>query len=154
MDLVQRGFKRYIPFITAIIAVILLLIVANKLGWNKPQYRELTPVEMEEITQMRKDAYDYAVSCSNTINPALRFEQISWVLIPGDYLDVRTIDGRIKLKGLYNPTDSTIYLPFTERNTRWLAAHEILHAIGYLASEGGVHPSFPFRSCGLLVEQN
>jgi hypothetical protein len=154
MDSALQAFKKYRTIIIIGFFLLILAILSYKFDWYTQEYRDLTPEESVEVTRMRKDAYDYAVSCSKTEKPALKFEQIQWILMPGDYLDVRAIDGRIKLKGYYNQTDSTIYLPFTERNTKWLAAHEALHAIGYFADENGKHPNFPFRSCGLLREQN
>lgn len=154
MDSDQPVIKKYRSIIIIGIILLILAVFSYKFEWYTPEFRNLTEQETVEISEMRRGAYDYAVSCSKTENPVLQFEQIKWELMPGDYLDVRAVDGRIKLKGFFNPTDSTIYLPFTERNTRWLAAHEALHAIGYLAEETGIHPSFPFRTCGLLREQN
>jgi hypothetical protein len=115
-----------------------------------PEYRQLTDSELRRVEEIRTSAYAYAVRCSGITTPALQFNEINWMLVPGNELVIPTIEGRnVKLKGWFNPRDSTIYIPFTERETFWITAHESMHAIGYLG-----HPHIPFRTCNLMADQN
>jgi hypothetical protein len=138
---------------TIIIGIILTCIVVYLLGKYTdvyPEYRVLTDVEQEELTAQRIVAYNYAVACSKITTPELTFDEIVWALVPGDGLSIPTLEGKtVKLRGWFNPRDSTIYIPFTERETFWILAHESLHAIGYRN-----HPDIPFRTCRLMPDQN
>jgi hypothetical protein len=143
--------KRIIVWVVLILIVALIFLFRNQLRDNitTPIYYPLSSVEMERLTSQRQAAYDYAVTCSNTMVPALKFEEIHWVLVPGDVLKIPTTDaGVVRLKGWFSIDSNTIYMPFTERNTFWIMAHESLHAIGYLG-----HPSRPFRTCQLMADQ-
>jgi hypothetical protein len=129
---------------------VILLLLAFCSDWNKPQYYELDEIELAQIESSRKEAYQYALDCSGIKTPAIPYDKLGWILIPGDNLKVEATDGRAILKGYFNPTDSTIYIPFTERNTYWIMAHESLHAIGVIG-----HPKNPFEyPCRLMADQN
>ena len=138
---------------TITIGIILTCVVIYLLGTCTdvyPEYRVLTDAEQEELTAQRLTAYNFAATCSRTKTPALVFDEIVWALAPGDELSIPTLEGRtVKLRGWFNPRDSTIYIPFTERETFWILAHESLHAIGYRN-----HPDIPFRTCRLMPDQN
>lgn len=114
-----------------------------------PIYWELTESEIKEIDNLRKSAYDYAVSCSGTESPAVIFEEITWILVPGTILTIQATDGTARLKGWFDTAENVIYIPFTERSTYWIMAHEAMHAIGYIG-----HPRDPFYTCGLMADQN
>lgn len=141
--------KRIIFAVLAIILVFLLARYTN-IFTSTPSYWELSEGETQELQTLRRKAYDYAVRCSGTDNPALKFEEIQWVLIPGDRLVIPTVEGKdARLLGWFNPSDSTIYIPFTRREEYWLQAHESMHAIGYMG-----HPYIPFNTCSLMADQN
>jgi hypothetical protein len=129
---------------------VVLLLLAFCSDLTKPQYYELTQHELTELTEKRRDAYDYAMQCSGIDIPKVPFDKLGWVLMPGSVLQIDAVDGRATLKGFFNPTDSTIYMPFTERDTYWILAHESLHAIGVIG-----HPRIPFETpCRLMAEQH
>ena len=135
-----------------VLAIIGIFLLAHYTDIFKavPAYRDLTERELVQIEKIRRDAYDYAVSCSKTSQPALKFEDIIWELTPGDKLIIPTVEGKnVVLIGWFNPRNSTIYIPFDKRELFWLHAHESMHAIGYSG-----HPYIPFRSCLLMVDQN
>ena len=133
-----------------LITVIYLLARYTDVFKVVPQYRDLSELETQQLQELRRNAYDYAVNCSETVDPALKFEEIQWVLNPGGKLVIPTLDGKsVTLLGWFNPNDSTIYIPFTRREEFWIHAHESMHAIGY---EG--HPYIPFKSCSLMADQN
>jgi hypothetical protein len=135
-----------------VITVITILIFVNWKEPEKPWYGSFDEMQADytELFIARKKAYDQAVSCSNIVTPKLRFDQINWEVIPGRVLEIEAEDGSIKLAGFFNPTDSTIYIPYTKRSINWILVHESLHAIGILG-----HPNNPFRfPCYALPEQN
>jgi hypothetical protein len=111
-------------------------------------YWELSNEEVTKLTEQRKRAYDYAVSCSGIKNPKLRFDEITWVLLPGSVIKIKTDKGTVTFKGIFEANSNIIYMPFTERNTFWIMAHESMHAIGYIG-----HPYHPFKTCWLMAEQ-
>lgn len=132
--------------ITLVVALLLLAFCSD----NKPQYYELDQAELVQLDSVRKQAYQYALECSGVKEPLVPYDKLGWVLIPGSQLKVEAEDGRINLKGFFNPTDSTIYMPFTERGTYWIMAHESLHAVGIIG-----HPRIPFEyPCRLMADQN
>jgi hypothetical protein len=138
--------------LTIVTGIVLACIGIYLLGtYNTyPEYWILSEVEQQELAGVRSAAYTYAVTCSNTKTPVLSFEDVKWELTPGSILRFPSMEGRVlELKGWFNPRDSTIYIPFTERNTFWILAHESLHAIGYIG-----HPATPFRTCRLMADQN
>ena len=111
---------------------------------------ELTQEELTVLTAQRKKAYDFAVQCSNTQTPELKFEDISWAILPGDKLTYKATDGTAELLGYFSPTDSVIYMPAAQYNTEWIMVHESLHAIGYRG-----HPRTPFmHPCMATASQN
>lgn len=129
---------------------VLLLLLAFCSDLYKPQYYDLTDSELAQINEKRKEAYDYAVECSGINSPKIPFDKLGWILMPGSELRIDAVDGRATLKGYFNPADSTIYMPFTERSTDWIMAHEALHAIGIIG-----HPKIPFEfPCQLTANQN
>lgn len=137
---------KYLLIVLGIIILVLLLIFGN----STPQYEEPTPEEMVRITEMRHQAYDYALKCGGETNGAVPFDKLDWVLLPGTELKYNATDGTAHLKGYYSPNDSVIYMPYTERETFWIAAHESLHALGWRG-----HPNKPFKyPCMLTAEQN
>jgi hypothetical protein len=143
--------KRIIVWVILILIVALIFFFRNQLYENMttPTYYPLSTTEMERLTSQREKAYQYAVECSSTMIPALKFEEINWVLVPGNELKIPTTDaGIVRLKGWFSIDSNTIYMPFTERNTFWIMAHEALHAIGYMG-----HPAQPFRTCELMPDQ-
>lgn len=144
--------KKVVGILLTIIGIVGIYLLARytDVFMVVPEYRELSEEELQYVQHVREQAYDYAVNCSKTTSPALKFEEIHWILNPGDVLRIPTIDGNdVTLKGWFNPKDSTIYIPFTERETFWITAHESMHAIGYSG-----HPYIPFRSCNLMADQN
>ena len=131
-----------------VISLIVLAILAIVFG-SKP-YPEITQEELTRLESLRKDAYNQAISCSETKTPKLKYEDIAWVIIPKANLEVEAVDGRIDLGGYFSPIDSVIYLPYPNRNKRWILVHESLHAIGYIG-----HPDIPFKyPCRVMAEQN
>jgi len=135
---------KLILVLTAIILIVLMIIFGSK------PYPEITPEENAKLEVIRRQAYNDAVECSNTKNPKLKYEDIDLIVIPDSKLRVNAVDGSVNLGGYFNPTDSVIYLPYPNRNKRWILVHESLHAIGYLG-----HPEFPFSyPCRVMVDQN
>lgn len=111
---------------------------------------EETPEDRaNRILELRKSAYDEAVACSDTKNPKLKYQDITWMVTPGNKLVFNTTEGRLVLQGWFNPKDSVIYIPETNKEVYWILLHESLHAIGYMG-----HPDHPFRTCNALPEQN
>jgi hypothetical protein len=125
------------------IFLIIFILLATFLPEEPPEEAAI------RLAELRRSAYDEAVECSNTTNPALSYEQISWMVVPGNKLVFNTTEGKVVLQGWFSPKDSTIYIPETNKETYWILLHESLHAIGYLG-----HPNHPFRTCNALPEQN
>lgn len=118
-------------------------------GNTKKPYYELTSSELAEISLLRKEAHQTAQLCSGK-SAEIPFEKIDWVLIPGSTITVNAVDGKVKLKGYYSPSDTVIYMPFTERATSWIMVHESLHSLGYIG-----HPDIPFKyPCRAMADQN
>lgn len=133
-----------------VMLAVILLLLAFCSDISKPEYYELDKQEFAQIDSARREAYQYALECSGVKEPLVPYDKLGWVLIPGSQLKVEAQDGRINLKGFFNPTDSTIYMPFTERDTYWIMAHESLHAVGIIG-----HPRIPFEyPCRLMADQN
>jgi hypothetical protein len=135
-----------------LLLIILLVLVFRQQIYTyltTPTYWELTDIELVRLNEKRKQAYDYAVTCSGTENPTISFEEIEWILVPGHVLKIKATDGTARLKGWFDPDNNTIFMPFTERNTHWIMAHEAMHAIGYIG-----HPYHPFYTCALTADQN
>jgi hypothetical protein len=151
LDLPMNGSPvRKLTIITGIVLACIGIYLLGTYTDAYPEYWILSEVEQQELTAVRAAAYTYAVTCSNTEAPVLSFEDVKWELTPGSMLRFPPIEGRVlELKGWFNPRDSTIYTPFTERSTFWILAHESLHAIGYTG-----HPTPPFRTCRLMADQN
>ena len=144
--------KKIVAGITFVLFVVLIYLLARYTDVFKvaPEYRDLSDLETQQLLELRRNAYDYAVNCSNTENPVLKFEDITWALMPGNELRFPTTDaGTVELKGWFSPKDSVIYIPFSERETFWIHAHESMHAIGYIG-----HPYIPFKTCSLMADQN
>lgn len=136
--------KKSLLYIAITIIVIILFI------WFDKSLTRMTPEsEYERLTELRREAYNYAVECSNTSIPKVKFEDISWVVVPGNQIRFDAIDGTAYLVGYYSVKDTTIYVSDLHRETFWVLAHEALHAIGYIG-----HPVIPFRTCRLQNDQN
>ena len=133
--------KKLLYIILAVVSVIILYLV-----FRKPETPEEKVVRIE---QLRREAYDFAVSCSRVKEPKLKFEDIGWIVMPGHKLAISAIDGVIDLSGYFSPNDSTIYVPELREDTFWILAHESMHAIGFRG-----HPDFPFKECNLLASQH
>lgn len=136
------------------LALIILVVWLMIQGIKEPSYAWYTSSEEEQAEYVKlitaqQYAYNQAIECSG-VKPKLQFKEIRWALMPGSVLQMHAEDGSIRLAGFFNPTDSTIYIPFTKRFTNWILVHESLHAIGFLG-----HPEIPFRyPCRVLAEQN
>jgi hypothetical protein len=135
-----------------VVVTILLYYISTRTTFfdSYVEYRVLTDDELIDLTNIRRQAYSDAIACSRNSAPDLTFDDVRWELTPGNILRFPRIEGRVlELKGWFNPNDSTIYIPFTERETRWILVHESLHAIGYRG-----HPPHPFRTCNAMADQN
>lgn len=133
-----------------IIAVIVILLVAVIVLTSKPYPTELSSNELARLDTIQREAYKEAVECSNTKTPKLKYEDIDWVIIPDSKLRINTTEGNVNLGGYFSPNDSVIYLPYPNRDKRWILIHESLHAIGYIG-----HPDVPFRyPCRVMVDQH
>ena len=134
-----------------LLVVFLILTRNNIIVWLIPKpYPEMTAEETARIEPFRREAYAEALRCSGVTNPALKYEDIQWVVIPESRIHVVASDGRIDLGGYFNPSDSVIYLPYPNRDKQWVLVHESLHAIGYRG-----HPDVPFRSpCRVMADQH
>jgi hypothetical protein len=144
-------------FFLMVLLVLLVLVTVLMVFFRKqtvdylttPVYYELSERENNQLTEARRRAYNFAVSCSGVTNPKVKFEEIYWALTPGHVIEFNVIEGgSAKLKGWADINDNVIFMPFTERNTRWIMAHEVLHLLGFIG-----HPDHPFRTCNLLPEQ-
>jgi hypothetical protein len=130
-----------------IISVIILIVLA--ILFFVFIYKPETPEQKQaRIDMTRRKAYDYAVKCSN-VKPELKYQDITWIVVPGRTLEVYAEDGFIELAGYFNPADSVIYVAGVHDDTFWVLAHESMHAIGFRG-----HPDEPFRRCRLLAEQH
>jgi hypothetical protein len=106
--------------------------------------------EADRLDKIRHDAYDYAVACLNGKTPAVRFEDIEWVIYPSETLRLRDEYNRpIAAEGYWNAKDSTIWIVRRLANHHWTNAHEVMHAV--LGING--HPPEPFRRCHLMADQ-
>lgn len=145
----MKSVYKYILLVIAILALIIWASLKTDIFKSQETYRELTAEETLTINNIRRQAYDYAVECSGVKRPLLKYEQIYWALTSGSVITIEATDGTGKFKGYFSPKDSTIYIPFMERETFWIAAHESLHALGYMG-----HPDVPFRTpCALMPDQ-
>lgn len=150
MDSGQLEYKMTNKLKLVIVAIVTILLVMIIVLTNKPYPTELSPEELAQLDTIQRDAYAQAIKCSNTKTPKLKYEDIDWVIVPEYRLVVKAVDGSVTLGGYFSPIDSVIYLPYPNRNKRWILIHESLHAIGYLG-----HPDVPFRyPCGVMAEQN
>jgi len=107
------------------------------------------PLTDEERQARRLEAYNYAVECSGTKEPKLKFEEIKWFIVPGNSITYKATDGIAVLDGYFQISDNTIWMPSGKKDVFWIMAHESLHAIGYIG-----HPDHPFRTCRLMADQN
>lgn len=106
--------------------------------------------EEQLVTEFRQSAYEDAIKCTDVFSPKLKFADITWVVLPSSAMKFQAIEGTVKLKGYFSVTDSTIYVPYNERFTRWVNVHESMHAIGYIG-----HPNNPFRwPCYVMPDQH
>lgn len=123
----------------------------NIIVWFIPKpYPDMTAEEVARLEPFRRDAYNEAIRCSDTKTPELRYEDIAWVVIPENRIHIVASDGRLDLGGYFSPNDSVIYLPYPNRDKRWVLVHESLHAIGYRG-----HPDIPFRfPCRVMADQH
>lgn len=131
-----------------VLTIIILAVLIIVFGSNP--YPEITPEENARLEVTRRQAYNDAVKCSGTKNPKLKYEDIDWIVTPTSQLRINATDGSIDLAGYFSPIDSVIYLPYPNRDKRWILVHESLHAIGYIG-----HPDVPFKyPCYVMAEQN
>jgi hypothetical protein len=102
--------------------------------------------EMEDINSVRRQAFDYAVSCSDVDLP-ITFEDITWRIQPSRM--IRFSDDRqyLDLVGWYDTSNDIIWIAYPYRKVHWVNSHEILHKLGFIG-----HGTI-FANCGLLVEQ-
>ena len=129
---------------------LLLLIIVVLIITSKPYPTELTTDELVRLDVIQREAYAEAVECSDTKTPKLKYEDIDWVIIPDSKLRIQATDGNIDLAGYFSQIDSVIYLPYPNRDKRWILIHESLHAIGYIG-----HPDTPFRyPCRVMADQH
>lgn len=128
---------------------ILILLGTLFLVWFIYTMITFKPLTDEERQERRREAYDYAVQCSGTKNPKLKFEEIKWFIVPGNTITYKAIDGTARLDGYFQVNDSIIWMPSGKKDVFWIMAHESLHAIGYIG-----HPEDPFRKCRLMADQN
>lgn len=144
----NKSLIRDISFVVIFILVIFAISICS--DSRNPSYYELSETEMIDLTHKRQEAYEYAMKCSGTVTPAVPFDKLGWALVPQSVIIIEASDGRVSLGGFYNPTDSTIYLPFKDREEFWLLVHESLHAIGFVG-----HPRVPFEvPCRATADQN
>jgi hypothetical protein len=97
----------------------------------------------------RLESYERAVACSETKNPRVKFEDIDWIITPGNSLEFVAVDGTAVFAGWSNLADTSIYIPEQRQNQRWVLTHEVLHQLGYVG-----HPDHPFRTCRVMPDQN
>jgi hypothetical protein len=145
-------WQKRIAIALVIVAVVATIIITEQNRAEDPWYPSFDDMQADYVTLSvaRKKAYEQALACSGVTTPVLAFDDINWAIIPGRLLTVEAVDGSIKLAGFFNPTDSTIYIPYTKRSVNWILVHESLHAIGIIG-----HPETPFRfPCYALPEQN
>jgi hypothetical protein len=107
---------------------------------------DITSEEMTDINSVRRQAFDYAISCSN-IDTDIQFEDIRWFIYPDR--EIRFEDGRdyLDLAGWYDTQNDAIWIAYPYRKTKWVNSHEILHKLGYVG-HGQV-----FTDCRLLPDQ-
>ena len=105
---------------------------------------EMSQQEMVEIEKMRRDAFRYVLDCS-AINVPVNYEDIIWELFPDKEIERTNNDITI---AEYIPQTKTIRIAYQYRNVSWVAAHEILHALGV------VNHGVQFANCNLLANQN
>lgn len=102
-------------------------------------------LELLEINSMRQSAYSHAIQCSNIESPMVRFEDISWHILPGTNFSLTSSEGQVVyLRGWYDPISYIIYIPFEYRFDFDLVVHEILHSFGFTA-----HDEHPFTTCNV-----
>lgn len=96
--------------------------------------------------ELNQEAYASVISCAldgDSSKARLKFEEISFVVVPQRKLVFREDDKKLELSGWFNPADSTIYVPKVNSRVGWLLRHEFAHAVGFSG-----HPDFPFKTCG------
>lgn len=136
-------FKNQREFLTWVLTLFILFLLFVGIYRNKETPEERTA----RIEQYRKEAYNTAVSCSDVGTPLVRFEDITWVITPGDKLIYNGIDGTISFMGFADTRDNTIYIPEAHATKRWIMTHEVLHLLGFIG-----HPDHPFKTCGVMPE--
>jgi hypothetical protein len=100
-------------------------------------------LELLDITNMRKSAFEYALQCSEIDAPPVNFEDLTWHILPGSNFSLTSSEGEtVFLRGWFDPAGYIIYIPFDYRFDFNLAAHEILHSFGFIN-----HSEPPFTTC-------
>jgi len=138
--------------IATVLALIILVISLVFIIYNMEpvDYVELveniSEEEMEEINSVRRQAFDYAVSCSNVDLP-ITFEDITWRIQPSRM--IRFSDDRqyLDLAGWYDRSNDIIWIAYPYRKVHWINSHEVLHNLGFIGH------GTEFANCGLLAEQ-
>ena len=147
-------FKGRMEKILAVITIVLLMILFIRfvLRLEPTDYNQLTenalnsPEEMARIEVVRRNAFNYAKSCSG-IQSDVTFEDVKWYIHPAR--EIRFEEGKnyLDLAGWYDRENGSIWIAYPYRKTAWVNAHESLHALGLIGH--GVE----FFRCGLLAEQ-
>lgn len=129
---------------------VLIFLVYYVTNLEAPDYikmvNDITPQEMDQITELRREAFNYALSCSGT-DVGITFEDIRWFIYPDREIHFEEGSNYLDLAGWYDRENNAIWIAYPYRKTRWVNAHESLHALG-VVGHGSV-----FTNCRLLAEQ-
>ena len=138
-------------FTVVSILLILFLLVWYIMNMEPVDYVQLTeetmnsPEEMASINELRRNAFNYAKSCSG-IDSGVNFEDIQWFIYPDREIHFEDENNYLDLAGWYDRENKSIWIAYPYRKTRWVNSHESLHALG-LVGHGQ-----EFVNCGLLGE--
>lgn len=109
-------------------------------------------VAPDPIEKVRRDAYNYAVSCGlpKGMKPRVKFEEITWYTVPANLLVMKDSEtGEVFYAiGYYYSHAKEIWVTAPFERNKHVLAHEAMHAIGFHG-----HPDEPFKRCGLQAEQ-
>tara|TARA_S200002703_G_C3767056_1_gene236114 strand:- start:397 stop:864 length:468 start_codon:yes stop_codon:yes gene_type:complete len=149
---IRQFLDKTTVFTFTILLVIMFLMIRYILNLEPVDYIQLTqdtmnsPEQMQSIEEVRRNAFEYAKSCSG-INTGIEFEDIKWFIYPDREIRFQDERNYLDLAGWYDRENEAIWIAYPYRRVHWVNAHESLHALGIVGH--GVE----FANCNLLLDQ-
>lgn len=120
-----------------VLFVLLLVVVLGSPKW----------IAFYKEHKLRKDTYQFVRDCTG-LTGGLTFWEIKIRITEGDRIMVHDGSDYFIAAAMFNPEDSTIYIPEAHRYQPQILGHEYLHAFGVFG-----HTSPLFKKCLLDTSQ-